>query len=844
MEKNRYIKVATDDTEESGMLENNFDAVVMLTWSDWHKEMRSNRYHYAKRFSRHLPVIFVQPDIEEGYRYEPTELKGVTILHVAMSFGCKQTDALNEALREKGVIRPLLWIYNFLFVDFIATRFSPFKVYHATEDYFCKDFYPSDFGLDKLKKTLKHCDLLVAVSDGVKESYCGAGRYKGESVVITNGCDFSFLVENSGNLKQNYTDDSKIVLYQGGISFKVDFQLLIEVASRMPDWEFWFCGAEMMDSLESGEGWESLLSLRNCKYLGNLKVDELKEHMYQSSVGIIPFVQNDWIIERSFPLKAFEYVACGLPVVSVPIKSLLHYPEVIQFAQSAEEFIEEIIKAAPTRYEPEAINKRLDISRKQDYDDKFQSLCTYMGSLLSRPKNIDGKALNILILYDSNSIHVTTLKEHLESFSLYSHNNIFFANATEDIKLNDKTTSEIDISIFDAIVIHYSVRLSLNSHLSQSFADKLRFYGGLKILFIQDEYDNTDTALDWIEDLGIQVVFTCVPAEYVNRVYPSERFRNVEFIQTLTGYVPLQLKRTSSQKPHSKRKYEIGYRGRQLPYWYGLLGQEKLLIGQKMREICNERGIIANIEWEHDKRIYGEGWYEFIEDCIAMLGTESGSNIFDFDGDLSRTIEKALEENPGLTFDDVFENYLKEHEGKVMMNQISPKIFEAISLHTALVLFEGSYSDVIKPDLHFIPLKKDFSNVDDVLKKLRDHAYLEELTRRAYSDIIESGKYSYKKFINDFDTFISQKVNRSKDIELISSVSVLHYPERDELWPCNVSLFWSRPINISHIRVEDSVSGIYSGLSYISSFLPHAIRKRINPLIKPVVKSLLSKLGI
>ena len=54
------------------------------------------------------------------------------------------------------------------------------------------------------------------------------------------------------------------------------------------------------------------------------------------------------------------------------------------------------------------------------------------------------------------------------------------------------------------------------------------------------------------------------------------------------------------------------------------------------------------------------------------------------------------------------------------MNQISPKIFEAIRLRTALILFDGSYSDVVKPDAHYIVLKKDYSNIDEVFERLED----------------------------------------------------------------------------------------------------------------------------
>ena len=78
------------------------------------------------------------------------------------------------------------------------------------------------------------------------------------------------------------------------------------------------------------------------------------------------------------------------------------------------------------------------------------------------------------------------------------------------------------------------------------------------------------------------------------------------------------------------------------------------------------------------------------------------------------------------------------------------------SMRTALVLFEGRYSGVVEPDRHFVPLKKDFSNVDEVFAKLKDNAYLEALTERAYEDIIQSGRYTYAAFVRAIDEVLLQ----------------------------------------------------------------------------------------
>ena len=66
-------------------------------------------------------------------------------------------------------------------------------------------------------------------------------------------------------------------------------------------------------------------------------------------------------------------------------------------------------------------------------------------------------------------------------------------------------------------------------------------------------------------------------------------------------------------------------------------------------------------------------------------------------------------------------------------------------------MVEGRYSSVLEPGKHFIALKKDFSNVDEVLSKLHDDAFLEALTERAYADIIGSERYTYRAFVRLVD---------------------------------------------------------------------------------------------
>ena len=750
------------------------DCVVMLTWSDWHREPRSNRYHYAVRFAEHVPVIFVQPDdTGGGFRFEPANVANIEILHVSPNYGPRQSEQLNRALLSRGLIKPLLWIYNSHFVDFVRQRYAALRIFHATEDYYSPDL--EKFGdhtslRSEIGTILSSVDLVVAVSDGVAQSLRERGGYAGSLLMISNGCDAKFWEASlEESLRMARANDKLIILYQGAINYRIDIGLLERIAAAFPDGELWICGKD--DDAPKDE-WQNLRSRPNVRYWGLLPPQELRDISLKATVGIIPFLKME-SMRISFPLKAFEYVACGLPVVSVPVEALEPYGELFYIAEDDRDFINAIESCKSSRFDSRAIAARLRAAALRSYDHNFTALSVWIDNFFAVPR-APAKRFNVLVLYDDGSTHVVTLREHLESFKLFSRNDVSFSVATLDRIRNAPPGTGGSFGLYDVVVIHYSVRLSVEEHLSLACSDALQGYGGLKIAFIQDDYETTEITRRWLERLGIHAVFTIVPKAYIEDVYPKSRFPYVEFRETLTGFVPLRPKPPDLLKPMAKRTSTIGYRGRDLPYWYGNLGQEKLIIGQRMRQICDERGIAVNIEWETGQRIYGNDWYTFLEDSKATLATESGTNVFDEYGDIRRNVEKALAADPTLTYEQIFARYLAQHEGRIVVNQISPKVFEAIAYKTALVMFEGSYSGVVEPWKHYIPLKKDFSNVDDVLSKVTDDEYLQAIAERAYAHVIESGQHSYRRFVEGFDDFLAATIGWSNGHQLVYGLIGTH----------------------------------------------------------------------
>lgn len=356
--------------------------------------------------------------------------------------------------------------------------------------------------------------------------------------------------------------------------------------------------------------------------------------------------------------------------------------------------------------------------------------------------------MNILILYNGTQTYTNTVFDHVSSFGKFSKSRVSYAH------LEAGGDVSVDLARFDAVVIHYSIRVCFDQ-ISTPMAEKLSRFEGLKALFIQDEYDNTHRAWHWIRELGISLVFTVVPPESIKRVYPPDHLPGVRFVSNITGYVPDGAQDISVVAPPSHRKILIGYRARNLPIRYGALGFEKVEIGRMVKTYCDANGLPTDIAWTEEARLYGDSWVQFLQSCRAMLGSESGSNVFNWEGKLDDEIAQWRKANPAASNAEAYEAVVAPREIRGLMNQISPRVFEAIANRIVLVLFEGSYSHVVVPDRHYLPLKKDGSNLPEIIAKLQDNAFVDEITERAYRDVLISDRFSYRTFVEMVDAEIA-----------------------------------------------------------------------------------------
>lgn len=358
----------------------------------------------------------------------------------------------------------------------------------------------------------------------------------------------------------------------------------------------------------------------------------------------------------------------------------------------------------------------------------------------------------LFIYHHPPMINAPTIMEHVDSFAKHSQFKIWTMNTEFGFP---HRMGELQFKI---IVLHYSlfgfVPTQLNpTQLSSKFLHYIeQCKESYKIAFFQDEHHYCQRRFNFLNSYNINCVYTLVEPAYFKDTY--QKYTKVpKLIYNIPGYVSDDMieKARKHSKPHHDRSIDVGYRGRQLLYYMGEGAQEKYVIGTQFKEHASKLGLKLDIKTEEETRLYGHSWYNFLGNCKACLGVEAGVSIFDTE-DVARTeYEYLIRENPGMTFEQMSERLLKYYEWNIPYRTISPRHFESAAFRNCQILYEGKYSGIMEPMVHYIPLKKDFSNFDEVMQLFQNKQFCKQITDNCYRDIIASGKYNYRRFIDSFD---------------------------------------------------------------------------------------------
>jgi glycosyltransferase involved in cell wall biosynthesis len=372
----------------------------------------------------------------------------------------------------------------------------------------------------------------------------------------------------------------------------------------------------------------------------------------------------------------------------------------------------------------------------------------------------DGRVL-LVAFFDPNGI--STVIESIHAWQFHSRYEVVVINLWPGGSRFLKLPASVWLSDYDAVVVHPTVSYFAHNlaNLDRDLARGFSGYDGVKVLMKQDEQVTTNQFLNIVVEKKFDLIFTCVPPLEQQKVYPRDVIGDCELMQVLTGYVSPAAMCQRDDWGH--RDIDVSYRGSIQPLEFGRLGYEKRGIGYEVSRVLADQGFRLDISSRWEDRVLGEEWGRFLSRSRVVLGVESGSNLFDFDGKVAQWCRSFEATHSGddpaseRYYRTAHEAYLHAFEDNVHYAQISPRHFEAAAAGAAQLLYEGSYSGIFRANEHFMPLRRDLGNLAETVDFIRDETARTRMAERAFEEIILEKRNWYESFVAEADAAIERR---------------------------------------------------------------------------------------
>jgi len=365
------------------------------------------------------------------------------------------------------------------------------------------------------------------------------------------------------------------------------------------------------------------------------------------------------------------------------------------------------------------------------------------------------KPKTILVLYYTRGVYPlrNTIETHLYCWRRYSKHKVVYVNLHLGFPRRLLERLSIDVVIFHTIFLS---QRAWSPSLFQKYTKKcsaLKALDCMKIAMPQDEFLNTEMLNDFILDFGVTDILTCASESDWPMIYDKIDRSRVRLRTVLTGYLdPDTVDRIDQRKREGlRRDIDVGYRAWKPEYWLGEHGQHKAWIAEVFEAACNKRGLKSDISMRNEDVLAGDAWFRFLLRCQATLGVAGGASVLDKRGEIKRRVGAYLAEHPGASFEQVRRECFPGEDHKLGLACISPRHLEACATETLQFLVVDGFNGILQPWRHYVPIEKDYSNVEDALEVLADHERVREITTRAYREIVASGRWSYRDFVRDLE---------------------------------------------------------------------------------------------
>jgi glycosyltransferase involved in cell wall biosynthesis len=239
---------------------------------------------------------------------------------------------------------PLVYVFHPVFWPLVEALQPERVVYHCDDNFRLMGNWGNQVARME-EKLIARADLILASSSRMAAALPG----KPPTHLLENGADAAAFA-GFGRCPPDLVEiPGPRIGYIGGLNDKVDFQLVAEVATRRPQWQWVFIGQQVADkNLSPGTraGLRQCESLANVHFLGPRAYHDLPDYVGHMNVNTLCYRRTDggwW--KDVYPLKLHEYLAAGRPVVGADIEVNRQFKAVVAIARTADDWVEALEQA-------------------------------------------------------------------------------------------------------------------------------------------------------------------------------------------------------------------------------------------------------------------------------------------------------------------------------------------------------------------------------------------------------------------------------------------------------------------------------------------------------------------
>ncbi|MCW1247325.1 glycosyltransferase [Pseudomonas sp. SAICEU22] len=268
--------------------------------------------------------------------------------------------------------------------------------------------------LNEEKALVVQADLVTVSAALLYQKWCA---HNPRCMLVRNAVDFDFFRQHcfANDLLSGLV--GPVIGYYGALAQWLDYPLLAALADRRPEWNFILVGDIFVDDLAGLE------HKPNVQLLGCKPYAQMPLYLDHFDACLIPFRLYN-VTHAVDPVKFYEYISAGKPVISTPLAEMSIYEDLLYFATGIDEFIEQIERALAER-DLALYKRRVELARANDWKDRFNSLQRAIAGLYE-------KVSIVLVTYNNLSLTIQCINSVLRNTTWPNYQLIVVDNGSQD----------------------------------------------------------------------------------------------------------------------------------------------------------------------------------------------------------------------------------------------------------------------------------------------------------------------------------------------------------------------------------------------------------------------------